>query len=483
MISVASRHSTRNVRLVGRSATAAAEQEAEQNHGMSAKSIDEQLRVLQGWKLQRARVHLFLEYPESSTYALVWAVFILSMIVISIAQFLMQAEPGKWAAELHPERTVGYSLEVICTVIFVWEYVARVAVCDAFGGTKVAFITKPFTIMDLLAICPFFLDLLLPGGQETAIFKVLRVFRLVRLFRIFRLGRFAWGLRLMTTALANSFHALWVLIFWLGVGIVLFSSAVFFLERLDCPGSELGVEFMIDHVARCKKAGATWDPDHEHLLCCDMRGSPLEIESITKAMWWSMVTMCTVGFGDALPYTIQGRVVAYMSMICGILLIALPVAIVSSKFQDVYQTMEGPQDNDGIENPEPFEEAGNTQSKLGLPGRAKIFVPSKHAHRVKNSTKGAEVVDRLRRQKVDLTPEQRQQIRNMYHSFEICDCMEQEVTEMINQDAMRQRELQEHFICMVNMVQETQVEHGAALGALTDVAAILGGKSKTLRTM
>merc|ERR1719440_504170 len=78
----------------------------------------------------------------------------------------------------------------------------------------------------------------------------------------------------------------------------------------------------------------------EHGLCCDEHGSPLDFPSIIEAFWWSTVTMTTVGFGEVYPRTEPGRFVAYGTMLSGILLIALPVAIIGRKFQEVYDEKE-----------------------------------------------------------------------------------------------------------------------------------------------
>merc|ERR1712072_246219 len=72
-------------------------------------------------------------------------------------------------------------------------------------------------------------------------------------------------------------------------------------------------------------------------LCCDEHDSALDFPSIPHACWWSVVTMTTVGFGDVYPRTVQGRAVGVCAMLAGILIIALPVAIVGRKFQDVYE--------------------------------------------------------------------------------------------------------------------------------------------------
>merc|ERR1719253_2437699 len=113
---------------------------------------------------------------------------------------------------------------------------------------------------------------------------------------------------------------------------------------MDCPDVEdLKLQTHADgvrseweaYVADCRISN---DGKHtKHGLCCDDHGSPLDFPSIVEAFWWATVTMTTVGFGEVYPRTEMGRVIATATMLSGILLIALPVAIIGRKFQEVYE--------------------------------------------------------------------------------------------------------------------------------------------------
>merc|ERR1719159_2080205 len=80
------------------------------------------------------------------------------------------------------------------------------------------------------------------------------------------------------------------------------------------------------YVRDCRVSKSGKHPTHG--LCCDEYASPLDFPSIPEAFWWSTVTMTTVGFGEVYPRTFGGRLVATLTMLSGILLIALPVAII-----------------------------------------------------------------------------------------------------------------------------------------------------------
>jgi len=144
----------------------------------------------------------------------------------------------------------------------------------------------------------------------------------------------------MMDALASSSQALSVLAFLCLVSAILYSSALYFLERTSCPA--IAPEDFAAYEAACAASSDGWlhGQDGQLQLCCDHRGSALDFQSIPIAFWWCAVTMTTVGFGDIYPRTLLGRVVAWVTMLSGILVIALPVAIVGSRFQEVYNEME-----------------------------------------------------------------------------------------------------------------------------------------------
>jgi hypothetical protein len=297
-------------------------------------------RQAQMWRIE---IYLLFEEPRSSMGAQVLSVVMLGMILTSIVCFMIETMP-----ELKDvPKNVWLTIEICCTAIFTIEYVTRLVVCDVSGMTRMEFIKSTMNVVDLLAILPFYIWLAMRSFSVAKALGVLRTVRLVRLFRIFKLGRYSLGLQLMAEALKNSSQALWVLSFFLAIGILLFSSAVYYVEKMACPDSDDLKAIKIAnstqsewdlYVAHCRVSNDGKHP--EHGLCCDDHGSPLDFPSIIEAFWWSTVTMTTVGFGDVYPRTEPGRFVACGTMLSGILLIALPVAIIGRKFQEVYEEKE-----------------------------------------------------------------------------------------------------------------------------------------------
>jgi hypothetical protein len=300
-------------------------------------------RELQQWRIS---LYLLVEEPRSSRGAKALSIFLLAMIVISIVCFIIETMP-----ELkHVDKNVWLAIEIVCTAVFTVEYITRLLVCSVTGKTGWQFVKETTNVFDLMAVLPFYLWVAMRSLQVAKALGVLRIVRMVRLLRIFKLGRYFVGLQLMMEAMKNSSQALWVLSFFLCISILLFSSAIYYVEKMGCPDIEdmksqrhiylpnTTLTEFDRYYADCR---ISKDGMHQaYGLCCDEHGSPIDFPSIIEAFWWSTVTMTTVGFGDVYPRTVAGQIVGEMTMVFGILLIALPVAIIGRNFQEVYDTME-----------------------------------------------------------------------------------------------------------------------------------------------
>ncbi|XP_008310804.1 shaker-related potassium channel tsha2-like [Cynoglossus semilaevis] len=262
---------------------------------------------------------LLFEYPESSGPARSIAIVSVMVILISIVIFCLETLPefrelpavvngSSHARETNPFTDPFFMVETLCIVWFSFEFTMRFLSCPS----KPAFFKNIMNIIDVVAIAPYFITLGMDlaehqgSSQQAASLAILRVIRLVRVFRIFKLSRHSKGLQILGQTLHASLRELGLLIFFLLIGVVLFSSSVYFAEAED--------------------------PDSV-------------FSSIPDAFWWAVVTMTTVGYGDMYPTTIWGKVVGSLCAIAGVLTIALPVPVIVSNFNYFYHRENEEEDN------------------------------------------------------------------------------------------------------------------------------------------
>ena len=201
----------------------------------------------------------------------------------------------------------------------------------AFSGWRVGlkrtwkFCTRPLEVFDLLAILPWWIELLMPAGSGSAgaSLSALRLLRLVRVTRIFKLGKQAEAFRMFINVLANSLSAMKVLGVFMVLLITLFGSLIFAAEK-----GEWTVDDDFPH-------GAFTRPTLDGR---DREESPFR--SIPFSFWWVIVTVTTVGYGDLYPTTGFGKFIGAVTMLTGILVLALPITVVGANFAHEYEVQE-----------------------------------------------------------------------------------------------------------------------------------------------
>lgn len=175
------------------------------------------------------------------------------------------------------------AIEWVITLLFTAEYIVRIYVV----GRPWRYIKSFYGIIDLLAILPTFVSIIFPaiGALIT-----IRALRLLRVFRILKMERFTHESRNMVGALRHSGIKILVFLFGVLAVVVIFGTVMYLVE-----GSESG------------------------------------FTSIPQSIYWAIVTLTTVGYGDIVPITPLGRTLAVLVMILGYGIIAVPTGIVSSE--------------------------------------------------------------------------------------------------------------------------------------------------------
>ena len=206
------------------------------------------------------------------------------LIVFSVVSYSIETLP-----DLSP-RTQGflYVLEVAVVLIFTAEYVLRIYVADR----KLAYIFSPLGIIDLLAILPFYILL---GGADS---RAVRAMRLLRIARTLKLIRYNQAVDRLLRAVTIAKEE-----------IVLFFS----LTAISLYLAASGIHFFESEV------------------------QPDKFGSIFHGLWWAVVTLTTVGYGDVYPITTGGRLFTFLILMIGMGIIAVPPGIISSALSKARQ--------------------------------------------------------------------------------------------------------------------------------------------------
>ena len=177
--------------------------------------------------------------------------------------------------------------EIVVVTVFTIEYL----VAWWFSDNRLKYPFRLLSILDLLAILPFYLSL-------TIDLRTVRAIRLMRIFRVLKLGRYNRAMRTIGMALKRT-------------------------------GPEIGVVFLGAGIMIVISAMALYYAEHD--------AQPQVYSSIPASLWWAVTTLTTVGYGDVSPITPTGKIVAAVVMLTGIGLIALPTSLISGAMTDILQ--------------------------------------------------------------------------------------------------------------------------------------------------
>ncbi|XP_068587409.1 potassium voltage-gated channel subfamily G member 2 [Cebidichthys violaceus] len=256
------------------------------------------------------RLRDMVENPHSGLPGKIFACLSVIFVAITAVTLCVSTMPDLREEEERGECSQRcyniFVLETVCVAWFSLEFTLRFIQTQS----KCMFLRTPLNVIDVVAILPYYITLIVdslsvggkPAGSGNNYLEkvglVLRVLRALRIFYVMRLARHSLGLQTLGLTVRRCTREFGLLLLFLCVAMALFSPLVFLAE------SELGAK--------------------------------QEFTSIPGSYWWAVISMTTVGYGDMVPRSIPGQVVALSSILSGILLMAFPVTSIFHTFSRSY---------------------------------------------------------------------------------------------------------------------------------------------------
>lgn len=243
----------------------------------------------QGRKTLRRRIYEILEGAhDGDRHSELFDRFLITLIVLNVAAFMADTVP-----RLHEDYGSWFHLfEQVSVGIFTVEYLLRIWTAPEVGYLKrstatqarLHWMTRPYLIIDLIAILPFYLQLM---GLD------LRIVRLLRVMRVLRLTRYSPAMHTLGRVIYGERRAL------VAAGYLLSAAVIF---------AATGIHYF------------------------ESEAQPEKFGSVPESAWWAIATLTTVGYGDVVPITVAGKAFGAIVMVTGLCILALPVAIISTGF-------------------------------------------------------------------------------------------------------------------------------------------------------
>jgi len=240
------------------------------------------------YRRTRSRVYGLLDAGAPGSLSRSVDLFIMGLIAVNVVAVILATVDALFVEY----RTLFRLFELTSVTLFSVEYLGRIWSCvehpdyahPVWG--RLRFAVSPYLLVDLVAILPFFLTAVVD-------LRVLRTFRLFRFFRLFKFARYSESMRTFGQVAREKRTDLAVSLFATGVLLTVASSLMYFAER-------------------------TAQPD--------------VFTSIPASLWWGVITLTTVGYGDTVPVTIAGKILGGLIAVVGVGLVALPASILASGF-------------------------------------------------------------------------------------------------------------------------------------------------------
>ncbi|XP_015668596.1 potassium voltage-gated channel subfamily G member 3 isoform X2 [Protobothrops mucrosquamatus] len=251
------------------------------------------------------RMRRTFEEPTSSVAAQILATVSILFVIVSMVVLCASTMPEWRTAENRSLEEQSRIIEAICIGWFTAECIVRFIV----SKDKCEFVKRPLNIIDLLAITPYYISVLMTifTGENSQLQRAgvtLRVLRMMRIFWVIKLARHFIGLQTLGLTLKRCYREMVMLLVFVCVAMAIFSALAQLLEH----GLKIG------------------KPNEGYA-------------SIPAACWWVIISMTTVGYGDVCPITVPGRILGGICVVSGIVLLALPITFIYHSFVQCYHEL------------------------------------------------------------------------------------------------------------------------------------------------
>ncbi|XP_039185674.1 potassium voltage-gated channel subfamily G member 3 isoform X2 [Crotalus tigris] len=258
-----------------------------------------------GEKKWLERMRRTFEDPTSSVAAQILATVSILFVIVSMVVLCASTMPEWRTAENRSLEEQSRIIEAICIGWFTAECIVRFIV----SKDKCEFVKRPLNIIDLLAITPYYISVLMTifTGENSQLQRAgvtLRVLRMMRIFWVIKLARHFIGLQTLGLTLKRCYREMVMLLVFVCVAMAIFSALAQLLEH----GLKIG------------------KPNEGYA-------------SIPAACWWVIISMTTVGYGDVCPITVPGRILGGICVVSGIVLLALPITFIYHSFVQCYHEL------------------------------------------------------------------------------------------------------------------------------------------------
>ncbi|KAI1887098.1 hypothetical protein AGOR_G00202620 [Albula goreensis] len=250
------------------------------------------------------RMRRTFEEPTSSVAAQILASVSVIFVIMSMVILCASTLPD-WESAKNNNVEEHRIIEAVCIGWFTAECIVRFIV----SRDKCEFVRRPLNIIDLLAITPYYVSVVMtvltgenPQLQRAGV--TLRVLRMMRIFWLIKLARHFLGLQTLGLTLKRCYREMVMLLVFVCVAMAIFSALAQLLE---------------------------------HGL--DLHARNEDYASIPAACWWVIISMTTVGYGDMYPITMPGRVLGGVCVVSGIVLLALPITFIYHSFVQCYHEL------------------------------------------------------------------------------------------------------------------------------------------------